>query len=281
MDTSVKTPHLIIQEAIDTYRPIAVVLMFSGGHDSLVSSDVSAKILTEMGIPFLVYHGDTTIGIPETQQYVKDTCASKGWSLHIRQPPNKEDHYEQIVQLHGFPGATKQSHQIMYRRLKERALRHFVTHELKSSPQSRENVLLISGIRKSESVIRMGYSEEILKDDSRIWACPIFHWSEKDCDRYMMEEALPRNPVKDRICISGECLCGAFGGREELAEIRACYPHVASRIDELHEKAKANGFPWPWSSGPTNWYKHNPPGQLDMFMCVGCEEKRSVNQQLE
>ena len=274
-----KQAEEIIFEAIETYNPVHVALMFSGGHDSLVNSCVSAAILEDKGIPFNVYHGDTTIGIPETQDYVKQVCKQFGWELVIRQPPDPLDHYESIVKKYGFPGPTKSSHQFMYRRLKERALRHWVTHEVKSSPKARENVLLLSGVRQDESVIRMGYNHTMSKDKSRCWANPIFYWTEERCQQYMKTFDLPRNPVKDKICISGECLCGAFASKEELTEIRSVYPHVAERIDELHELAKANGHPWPWTMGPKDWQKQNPPGQLKMFMCVGCEDKWTEDEQ--
>jgi len=273
-----KTPKQIIEEAIRIYNPVAFVLMFSGGHDSHVTSHVSATILKEMGLDFVVYHGDTTIGIPETQQYVKDVCKLHGWKLRIRKPPKKEDYYDAIVEKHGFPGSTRESHKLMYFRLKERAIRAFVTYECKSSPLVRENVLLMSGVRKSESKVRMGYQTEFQKDRSRIWTTPIFWKSEKWVDDYMKEHNLPRNPVKDRLCISGECLCGSFAGYEELAEINVAYPSVGQRLYRLWQKAIANGFPWPWSQGPTKWYKNHPKGTMDMFMCVGCDEKKNYKE---
>lgn len=267
-------PKEILSDAIAEYNPVDVLLLFSGGHDSLVSTHIAASWLTDQGISFKVYHGDTTIGIPETQDYVREVCEKYGWQLVIRQPPNREEWYDKIVEEYGFPGSTKSSHRIMYRRLKERAIRKYVTHECKSSPFARENVLLVTGIRKSESKIRMGYIHPTQKEDSRVWTNPIFYYSEKACKRYMADNDLPENPVKKAICISGECLCGSFGSREELAEIKAAYPHVYERIQQLHEVAKANGHPWDWGSGPNEWYKNHPPGQLNMFMCVGCENKR-------
>lgn len=273
-----KTSRQILMAAIEQYRPVKIALMFSGGHDSLTNTHVCAAILKELDIPFIVYHGDTTIGIPETQQYVREVCKRFRWNLAIRKPPNKKDHYEELVKRFGFPGPTKPAHQIMYRSLKERALKAFVTHECKSRPYSRENVLLCSGARKDESDIRMGYQLETTKDDSRVWTNAIFYWTEKQCEAYMKEHDLPRNPVKDKICISGECLCGAFAGKEEFAEIKACYPETAARIEALHETAIANGHLWPWSSGPTKWRKHNKPGQMNMFMCVGCENKKEFKE---
>ncbi len=267
------TPEEIIFEAIEKYKPVKIALMFSGGHDSLVSTHLSSVILKAMGREFSIYHGDTTIGIPETQQYVISVCEQFIWQLNIRKPPNEKDHYDSLVTKFGFPGPTRQAHRIMYRCLKERALNRFVTYECKTTPYSRENVLLLSGVRKAESQIRMGYINETNKDHSKIWTNPIFYFSDQDCEDYIKYHNLPRNPVKDKICISGECLCGAFAGKEEFAEIKECYPEVAKRILALHEVATANGHPWPWTSGPSEWRKNNNPKQISMFMCIGCEEK--------
>ncbi|KAA0992757.1 phosphoadenosine phosphosulfate reductase family protein [Dyadobacter aurulentus] len=264
----------IIAEAIEKYNPVKIVLLFSGGHDSMCSTHFAASYLKSIGRDFTVYHGNTGIGIRQTREYVYSVVKHFNWPFYEGFP--KEGHtYEDLVKKWGFPGSTPQSHQIMYRRLKAYALHKFVTHECKSNPRARENVLLISGIRQSESKIRMGYKEYIQKQDSRIWCSPIFYWSETDCKKYMAEQSLPRNPVKDKICISGECLCGAFAGREEWSEIKSEFPEAAAEINRIHQIAIDHGKPWPWSSGPSEWTKHNPPGQLPlMFMCVGCEDKR-------
>lgn len=267
-----KSETEIILTAIEKYKPIKILLMVSGGHDSVSNAYVSSKILDQLGLPFAVYHGDTTIGIPETQEYVKSICELNGWQLFIRKPPNRNDWYDKIVEKYGFPGPTKTSHQYMYRRLKERALRHFVTHECKTSPKKRQNVLLLSGVRKQESQIRMGYVEEINKDASRVWANPIFYWSEQDVNSFMIQQNIPRNPVKDKICISGECLCGAFAKNEEWVEIKTHYPATAKMIEDLHQTAITNGKPWHWASGPNQWKKEQKAMKTN-FMCVGCDSK--------
>lgn len=270
----------IISKAIEEYKPVHILLMFSGGHDSLTSTHFAANYLTSIGRDFTVYHGDTTIGIKETQDFVRQVCAAYGWPLAIRQPPPGH-HYEDIVREKGFPGPS--AHPYMYSRLKERALRAYVTHEVKSKPSARENVLLITGIRKSESRIRMGYIHETQKDGSRVWCNPLFWWSEKKCIEYREAHNLPRNPVKEKICISGECLCGAFAAKEERAEIRACFPETEKELARLERIANESGHPWAWGQGPNEWYSNHPPGMIDMFtgevnpspmfMCVGCESR--------
>lgn len=271
----VRTPEDIIREGLAKYKPVMVVLMVSGGHDSVTNAFESSMVLRRLAVNFVVYHGDTTIGIPQTQQYVKDICQLYGWPLYIRKPPNEGDYYDNIVKKYGFPGPTKTSHQYMYRRLKERGLRHFVTHEIKSSPHARENVLLLSGVRKDESLIRMGYSEVISKDASRCWANPIFYYTEDDCKEVMESNDIPKNPVKEKICISGECLCGCFAGQEEFLEICEAYPEVGERLKNLHKIAIDNGHPWGWASGPNQWKKEQDAAK-NMFMCVGCEKKRVI-----
>lgn len=260
----------IIQEAVERFKPIRALLLFSGGHDSLCSAHYSANYCKLIGLPFSVYHGNTGIGIQETRDYVEVVVKQMGWALYVGYPAKGET-YEDMVRKNGFPGPP--AHMFMYRNLKEKPLRRYVTHSLKSGVGKRENVLLLTGIRKSESKIRMGYKDYITKEGSRVWCSPIFEWSKEDCENYMLENNLPRNSVKDKICISGECLCGAFAGKEEYAEIKSQYPEAAEEITRLHKIAIENGHPWNWASGKNEYYRKHPKNQTDMFMCIGCEEK--------
>lgn len=259
----------IIEEALQKYKPKKILLLFSGGHDSLCATHYAANYLSGLNIPFEVYHGNTGIGIKETRQFVYSTCKRFGWKLYEGHP-DPGDTYEDMVRKHGFPGPPH--HRYTYRFLKERALRKYVTHVCKSSPQARENVLLITGLRQSESRIRMGYKEPTRKENSMVWCNAIFYWTKDICERYMLAHNLPRNPVKDKICISGECLCGAFARREEWIEIKNSFPDAAKEIERLHKIAIEHGHPWEWASNP-NEYEKLAKRSKKMFMCVGCEEK--------
>ncbi len=274
MSDNLRQAEIIIRKGIENYKPKKFVFMVSGGHDSVTNAHVSATILTELGIPFEVYHGDTTTGIPAVQDYVRKICNLYGWKLSIRKPPDPNDHYRAIVIKYGFPGHNKQSHQFMYRRLKERALRAFVTYECKSKPLKRENIMLLSGVRQQESKIRMGYKHVTTKERSKIWCNPIFFWSEDDCSAYMLEHGIPRNPVKDTIGISGECLCGAFADYEEYCAIKTHYPNTGAVLDDLYELAKENGHDWPWWTGPPKKVKERKGTICKVnYMCAGCAEK--------
>ena len=276
----------ILEGAIEEYAPAAIVGLFSGGHDSYTVTHFAADLLG--GRLTKVAHIDTGIGIPETQQFVVDRCRAHGWPLQIyramenvnaKGEPDPQD-YEKLVTKFGFPGP--HAHGLMYIRLKERALA-VIGREYRG-----RNVMLISGCRREESSRRMGHTEEVQKRGRRIWVAPFADLDASSCEQYMRDNNLPRNPVKERLCMSGECLCGAYAHKNELNEIEYWYPEVASRIKALEKKVKAAGFPWGWEEAPPAWWvsrkAHEKAGLADLFeeeyqdavqmLCTSCEAKQ-------
>lgn len=257
-----RDPSEIIDEACDMAEGAPVFALFSGGHDSLVSTHIASRHPRFCG----VVHVNTGIGIEETRQFVRERCAAYGWRLFEYKAAElaRPQLYEDIVLVHGFPGPAQ--HSRMYNRLKERCLR-----QLKADHAPRRPIVLVTGIRKQESVKRMGYAREIDKRGQWIWTAPIVDWGEEDCRSHMKAERLPRNPVKDRLCISGECLCGAYARPGELAEIREHYPDVYARIARL-QVAAAETPCARWGSGGPSKATLNERGGQTRFMplCVGC-----------
>lgn len=114
-----------------------------------------------------------------------------------------------------------------------------------------------------------------------------------DCSEYMERHQIPRNPVKDLIHMSGECLCGAFAHKGELAEIELWYPDTAAEIRRIEARVREAGFPWGWEEQPPQWWtdrkKVAQSGQQDAFeaeaeaeiqhLCTGCG-KREEDRQL-
>ena len=117
----------------------AAVVLFSGGNDS--------TILTHLMLPHASHAGhiNTTIGIEETRQFVRDTCA--GWGIElIEEMPDDKDHYDRLVIDQGFPGPAQ--HFKMYQRLKERGLRK-IRARFVDDPRT-QRVLFIAGRRRDE-----------------------------------------------------------------------------------------------------------------------------------
>lgn len=276
--------HAIIDEAIELYKPIAVVGLFSGGHDSLTACHVASQHTAFT----TCLHIDTGIGVPETQQFVIDTCDRQGWPLKVYRAAEYKrgdgtpdpQIYEELIKAHGFPGPPH--HYKMYCRLKERPLVQFI-RETKVGHKRSDCILFISGCRSAESERRMGNVERIQKESSKVWSAVIHDWDKADCNRYLADHKIPRNPVVDRLCKSGECLCGAFAKKGELLELAAEYPKVAQRIRNL-EREVWGDFPWGWEGRQPKWYEQKRAGyqffeffdELDdgppsEMMCTDCK----------
>lgn len=263
---------VILNSAINEYKPVKIFALFSGGHDSLTSTAVSYQVLGERldGI----VHIDTGIGIPDTQKFVIDVCESESWPLLIyRAAENvKADGtpdpmiYEDIVVKHGFPGPG--AHRLMYSKLKQRQIRR-VVRDFKT--RRSDKIMFISGVRRAESARRMGNVSEVHKDGAQIWVSPMLNFSDEDQRNLMHDWHLPRNPVKDKICMSGECLCGAFAQKGELSELRIWFPDVADRIERITENVRAAGHKKDWESG--DFSVGGNPKTDNLMMCVKCENK--------
>lgn len=219
--------------------------MFSGGHDSLCAVHLCSQHPSFTG---RVEHINTGIGSKRTRQFVGEVCGELGWELVERRSPST---YEQFVRFNGFPWAG--AHSFVYARLKERCVR-----EMTRGPA---RVALVTGVRRQESVRRMGRVEPVaigetsrktgkVSNRKRVWTAPCHDWSTEEQQVYMAEHDLPKNPVKVAIGMSGECFCGAFAAPGEIHRIRHHCPDVAEEIDRLAEIAKANGKPCVWGTRP-------------------------------
>jgi len=239
--------------------------LFSGGHDSLVSTHKSMLA----GYTDTVLHIDTGIGIPETREYVERVCDEKGWPLEV---VSSDFDYEDIVREYRFPGPGV--HIIMYSKLKERALR-------KVAGWHDDKPHFWTGVRKYESVRRFrNLTEREEEREQWVWHAPILLHTQEEVDDWIDSAGLPRSPVKQTFHHSGECLCGAFGNRtEELVLLEAHYPKTADRIKELEEGVRElHG-----DEDPRSYWAHGGMSGTDlralladhddaqMMLCASCE----------
>ena len=201
--------------------------LFSGGHDSLVST----HYCMESGRTDAVLHLDTGTGIPENEQFVRDVCDRYDWPLRIEMP-NKS--LKEFALEWGFPGSA--AHSWAYRYFKDHSLGRVAT-DCEGKPR------YYTGVRRSESDRRMSSITETTEENSNgrwVWENPIADWSSQDCIDYIDEHDLPRNPVVENIHRSGECYCGAFAHRdEELIDLEAHYPEHYEWLMELEEEVQA------------------------------------------
>jgi 3'-phosphoadenosine 5'-phosphosulfate sulfotransferase (PAPS reductase)/FAD synthetase len=253
----------VIGEAIDIYKPSKIFGMFSGGHDSLCAVHVASQFKLFAG----ACHINTGIGVEETREYVRRTAKDRGWPLLEYKSPIT---YESLVLKWGFPGPA--GHGVMYSRLKERCIR-MLTREHKVGP--RDRVMLVGGMRYAESTRRMANSEPHHREGCRVWCSPIVHWTTDERNVFIDSRKLPKNPVVGRLCMSGECLCGAFAKPNEIVEIERFYPELAKQIHDLEAKAEACGVHATWGTRPPKKLEEGS-GEMPLFsLCWSCGKEAS------
>jgi 3'-phosphoadenosine 5'-phosphosulfate sulfotransferase (PAPS reductase)/FAD synthetase len=288
----------IVLRAVHDFKPIKIIAAFSGGNDSIVSTHFA---VSEFQAPVL--HCDTGIGLQKTRAHVEIVATNFEWNLRVEkaQPEGRTDTttdevlprsgwldgvtaYEEFVFNFGFPGPGM--HARMYQRLKERSFRKYC-RELKAGTPEGSKVIIISGIRGDESAIRAGYKRAIQQDpgnSSMVWVNPFYWRSTADFEMYRQEFGIPRNPCKDLVGISGECLCGAYAHAEyEKQAIREIEPGMADYIGELERITKDRGLPCEWGKKPKRrLIRDVRAGQNFLFepvepefmpMCVGCNRR--------
>ena len=263
----------VIEQAVSEYRPSHIFALFSGGHDSLCSTHLASTFLHPAFSG--VIHCNTGIGIPETTEFVRETCAANGWPLYeyharIR---NGMPIYDDMCLRLGMPGG-EQAHRGQYHTLKAESL----YNAFRQHRQGNASMLFVTGIRKQESGRRMRNPIAVPTRRDRkypaiVWVCPILEWSALDCTEYIAAQGLKRNPVVDKLHRSGECLCGALARPDEIKEIAVWYPEVAARIHALEEECFKRGLPSEWGSRK----QEMPPAeQLGMELCQSCETRWDV-----
>lgn len=228
--------YAVLDEAYDTHQPSHVFCLYSGGHDSVTATSIGMEWAKTRNLRPLVAHVNTGTGIKETRDHALRTCDEQGWELIELHPPRS---YRSLVLEMGFPGPGYHD-RLAYPRLKGRCFRYLG----RMAPEGKR-VMLITGIRQEESTRRIAHVERIQPDANEkdlLWAAPIWDWTKIDCNHFMADRGLKRNPVSDLLHISGECLCGAMAGKGELDRIAEWFPERAAEIRALEDEVEAKGL---------------------------------------
>ena len=247
----------ILNNAIAEHKPSHVFALFSGGHDSVCALRVAMEHPQFRAAVYI----DTGTGIPETREYVHETARALGVKLHeFKTPPEV---FEGMVLKHGFPGPAQ--HNVCYSLLKERRLRD-LTREFKQ--HSRDRIVLVSGVRRDESVRRMGTTSEVTRDGARVFVAPILEWTAMDRLPFMETHGIKPSPVVANLHRSGECNCGAFAAPGELDFVEMFYPQFAAGLRDLERRAYAcQPHAARWGERPS---EPIPQEQMWLPLCQSC-----------
>lgn len=257
-EVKVLDPNRVLLQAHELYEPIRSFACFSSGNDSLVSTHFSmkAKFAQE------VFNINTGIGLSEAREHFYRTCDRFNWPIRVKTPPALS--YEEMILKFGFPGPG--AHTYPYVWLKQRAIEELVRE---TKRERDDKIMLITGIRETESARRMGFAEPIHKDGALIWVAPFFSYSQREMDEYIERNLLIRNPVTENLGISGECLCGAFAAPNERKKLRRLYPDFDSYLSVMETRLEEAKQPYcRWGNG----VRVDPCQEKFAFMpmCAGC-----------
>lgn len=262
-----------LKVALAEFQPTHVVSMVSGGRDSACSHAVAL----ELGIrPDLIIHGNTRCGIPETSQFVEKMYGGALGGGADFAVADAGSAYESYVLRKGFFGKGRGAHAFAYHVLKAQPFRRVIAANIR---QRRRNirVLLLNGARKDESENRRQHLEQHRRDPNQlknIWFNLIHDWSAEDRDRYLIDRAIPINPVARALCRSGECMCGTTQSLDERREAAAIYPHWGNWLAHLEAEARRrHGFGW----GETCPKKRTGQGDPFQPMCSDCVRSRAID----
>jgi 3'-phosphoadenosine 5'-phosphosulfate sulfotransferase (PAPS reductase)/FAD synthetase len=273
LDDKLEASREIIGRAIATYSPYAIVLMFSGGDDSLTAYHVS-KFL---GVPVThLMHGITNTGIAETTDFARQVGDQSGLS-YIE--ANAGNAYADYVLRKGFFGVGDGAHEIAYHILKHKRFRTALSQNIRHKKPGR-NILLINGARKQESGNRKRSMLNPIKEDSsnpcNIWVNLINDWTKLDCLNFL--DGQKRNPVTEILHRSGECLCGTMQSLETRREVSYWFPYWGRFVDGLEKAACDRGFCWKWGEdlpasvkAQKSQEKQIKAGQGWLPMCQNCQ----------
>lgn len=270
MESKILFSKYIIEKAILDFKPKAIVMMLSGGDDSITAY----KVAQQLGVKFdCVIHGWTRTGLIETTEFAVDFTEKQKDKLIIA---DAKDAYVNYVMRKGFFGLGLDAHTMAYHILKIEHFRKAVSHNLR---QRRRNfpILFVNGARWQESDNRKRLKDNPYKLDpsqkNNIWVNIINDWTKEDCIDYLEGNSVKRNPVSIALCRSGECMCGTMQNKMHYAEAKEFSPKWGKQMDDLR-KGVMKKFPWDWGENINKQHLMEMKGQIRMDfqpMCTGCK----------
>lgn len=267
----IKFSREIIDKAVKEHQPYAIVMMLSGGDDSLTTYHLAR----ELNIPIdLVIHGVTGTGLEATRKFVHKEVERLGDQLV---EANAGDSYEKYVLRKGFFGRGETAHSYSYHILKANHFRKVVSKHIRQRKRGRK-ILFLNGARRKESKRREKTMKHPIKQiGNDVWVNLINEASKEDTINYLEGNSIQRNPVSIKMCKSGECMCGTTQNEEMRAEAKCIDPSWGYWMDQL-EKEVLKKFPWKWGQDVPKSWSMEKKGQRRLFdygykpMCHDCQQ---------
>lgn len=256
----------IIRKAVLDYKPKAIVMMLSGGDDSLAAYIMTR--LLDVKIDYVI-HGWTRTGIYETTNFAIKQAENFGDKLLVA---DAEDSYIDYVMRKGFFGSGGQAHSFAYHLLKAGHFRKTVSNNIRKGRRNYP-ILFINGARRNESERRKKTMANPIKvQGNDIWVNIINEFDKPQTIDLIEGYGCKRNQVSINLCRSGECMCGTMQNEGDYTEAKYFYPDWGKEMDSLR-KIVTEKHGWDWGQQIPKHIPMERKGQLNMFqpMCTGCK----------
>lgn len=264
----------ILTTAIETWQPVAIVSLFSAGYDSTIATHILHQLDTD-GLPIDVWSIDTQLAADGWREYVTSVANMFNWHFKIYDNKKGFKQYLKYVEGMGCP-RTRKGHTYAFFRLKERGIDAI----LKMYKTNRgDRVLFVSGMRRAESPNRKNHPEfERIGRSCKVFASPIVHWSNDQCDRYRIENNLPDNPFYGTVKGSGDCQCN-WGRFITLRMLQKHSPELAAgnvaEIDRLSRELHGYGWDGKPAAQTEMFEEFEDDSELTgPFLCEGCSRAK-------
>lgn len=174
-----------IQKTAAQYDRSSMFVSFSGGKDSVVTSDLVMRALNDETIPHI--YGNTTLEYPETLKFIENFKKKHRYTpLLIAQ--NKEHNFENLCEVIGPPSR-------MIRWCCTIFKTGVIAKKIEQLYKKQTSLVSFQGIRRAESIVRSKYDRDT--DSPKIAkqhvSAPIIDWQEFDVWLYIISNHIPFN----------------------------------------------------------------------------------------
>jgi hypothetical protein len=186
-------------------------------------------------------HIDTTIGLEETEEYVRTYAQWLGAELIILRPDYTFEEY--VAKYPYWPHIWPPRARWCYHKLKRMPVERYLKQNYKNGD------IVVLGIRGSESLFRLSnytavFTEKYYSDakvNAKIWL-PLLYAKDEILEKLIKKFGIPRSPVWEKIGMSGECFCLAATTERKVIQAVKAYPTLAERLieidDIIHQRRK-------------------------------------------
>lgn len=266
----------IVNKAIIDTDPYAIVLMLSGGDDSITALQVA--LLIGLKIDFII-HGVTGTGLPAVRQYVQQVADRVGIKIIYADAGNA---FEEYVMRKGFFGRGNDAHKFSYHILKTNPFDRAISKYIRKNISGRK-IILLNGVRIEESENRAdNYGDNPYRwTRNDYWVNVIHWWTKAECLDLLESESIIRSPVSIALGRSGECNCGTMDTEADRIAAYAFDPVFAERMIRLR-KTVVQKFGWDIGQQPNKKMIEEIKAANKTFsdfmpMCVGCKANKNYS----